>query len=45
MLDEVFVGEAFLAGQQSYAFDHLGLALSLIALLTHAAASNAQEEV
>ena len=44
MLDEVFVREPFLAGQQSYALDHLGLALSLLAVLAHAAADNAQEE-
>jgi hypothetical protein len=45
MLDEVLVREPFFPGQQSYAFDHVGLALSLLAMLTHAAASNAEEEV
>jgi hypothetical protein len=44
MLDEVFVREPFLTGQQSYAFDHVGLALSLLTMLAHAAPGNLREE-
>jgi hypothetical protein len=44
MLDEFFVRQPFLAGQQAYALDHVGLVLSLLTMLAHAAPGNLREE-